>query len=528
MLVLVASLLLQPDSSKHAYIVQGESLASVKSAVAAVGGQVTHELGLIDGVGALLTEAQQAELASQASIHSIFADQEVAAETSEPVRIYDTFETRKYSNNDGSLDWATDWVEVGDDASPRFGRVKVKRGVLWLRDDNRIVSRSADLSAYTSAIFNYEFRRKGLDRDSDYVTVEISADGVNWDILQQIGGAGTDATARSASFDISNYLSANTTIRFVTAPTFGRADKVFIDNVEIRIIPEDSQDTQQVPDSGIIIPHELVRIGSAWRYMDSGKDLGTEWRSVKFDDGSWQSGFAKLGYGSDHEVTTLSYGDDANNKHITTYFRQSFHASDIENLGNLEMQIMYDDGAVVYLNDQEIGRLNMPAGEINHETFATDHTWDEDIFHSLSIDPSALVEGRNIIAVEIHQATADSSDIGFELGLRSLTKVDYQSENLIPENAAWAYLDNGSDQGTAWTATTFNDAGWKSGIAQLGFGDDGEVTTVHYGQNPNDKHITTYFRHTFHATNVEGYSALTAHLLRDDGAIVYLPKFGAN
>ena len=54
---------------------------------------------------------------------------------------------------------------------------------------------------------------------------------------------------------------------------------------------------------------------------------------------------------------------------------------------------------------------------------------------------------------------------------------------LIPVGATWKYLDNGTNQGTAWTATSFNDATWASGPAELGYGDGDEATIVSYGSN---------------------------------------------
>ena len=52
-------------------------------------------------------------------------------------------------------------------------------------------------------------------------------------------------------------------------------------------------------------------------------------------------------------------------------------------------------------------------------------------------------------------------------------------EELIARGAEWRYLDDGSDQGTAWRGKDFDDSGWESGPAQLGFGEGrrGEVGT---------------------------------------------------
>src|SRR5262245_39240893 len=67
----------------------------------------------------------------------------------------------------------------------------------------------------------------------------------------------------------------------------------------------------------------LVGAGSSWRYNDSGSNLGTAWRAIAYDDASWASGLAQLGYGDGAEATVMSYGS-ATNRRITYYFRGSF------------------------------------------------------------------------------------------------------------------------------------------------------------------------------------------------------------
>jgi len=93
---------------------------------------------------------------------------------------------------------------------------------------------------------------------------------------------------------------------------------------------------------------------------------------------------------------------------------------------------------------------------------------------------------------------------------------------LLSTGAVWKYLDNGSDQGTAWSALGFNDSGWSNGPAQLGYGDNDERTVVSYGPNASAKYITTYFRRSFTLTDPSAFSELSLRLLRDDGGVVYL------
>jgi RHS repeat-associated protein len=261
----------------------------------------------------------------------------------------------------------------------------------------------------------------------------------------------------------------------------------------------------------------LVPLGGVWKYLDNGSDQGTAWRGSGFDDSSWPSGTAQLGYGDGDETTVVSYGSDYNNKYITTYFRRTITVADPTQYQNLLLRLQRDDGAVVYLNGSEVFRSNMPGGVITYTTLAFGAV-NEVHFYTATVPITALVSGANQIAVEVHQASASSSDISFDLELAGTPRAD----TLLPQGASWKYLDNGSDQGTAWRSPSFNDSAWSSGAAQLGYGDGDEATVVSYGPDPNNKYITTYFRKAFTVTNPLAYQRLPLQLLVDDGSVVYL------
>ena len=163
----------------------------------------------------------------------------------------------------------------------------------------------------------------------------------------------------------------------------------------------------------------LISKGAIWKYLDNGTDQGTDWRELTFNDSEWVKDTAKLGYGEGDEATVISYGPDPNQKYITSYFRKTFTISDIENINKLTLELLRDDGAIVYLNGNEVVRSNMPGGEISYNTLASDYVSGENekIFHKYSIDPDYLLEGNNVIAVEVHQATLSSTDLGFDFKL---------------------------------------------------------------------------------------------------------------
>jgi len=154
-----------------------------------------------------------------------------------------------------------------------------------------------------------------------------------------------------------------------------------------------------------------------WKYSDTGTDLGTSWKNADFNDSAWKSGQAELGYGDDDEKTIISYGNSSSNKYITSYFRKNFSLTNKQYLSDLTLLLKCDDGAVVYLNGNEIQRYNMPAGIIGFSTTASTATSNESDFNTYSIDKEYLITGNNVIAVEVHQNSATSTDVSFDLEL---------------------------------------------------------------------------------------------------------------
>lgn len=201
------------------------------------------------------------------------------------------------------------------------------------------------------------------------------------------------------------------------------------------------------------------------------------------------------------------------------YFRKTFYVEDPNDYGSILLRLVRDDGAVVYINGSEVDRQNMPAGSVTFTTFASIAIGGitESTFFETSLANTTLTAGTNTIAIEIHQANLTSSDISFNLELIGLF-----GDDLVSKGASWKYLDDGTDQGTAWFGTSFVDSGWASGNAQLGYGDGDETTVVSYGGDPNDKHETTYFRQSFSVTDPNDYASLELNVLRDDGAVVYI------
>ena len=161
----------------------------------------------------------------------------------------------------------------------------------------------------------------------------------------------------------------------------------------------------------------LIPFGSTWKYLDDGSEQGYEWRQDFFDDSSWKSGLAELGYGED-ETTQVGFGDNPRSKFITTYFRRKFMVDDPSALPGIKLELLRDDGAVLFVNGVEVGRSNMPEDElITKDTVASlSQGWVvETVIHEFIVSPLLLKPGENIIAVEVHQDKPGSSDLSFDL-----------------------------------------------------------------------------------------------------------------
>jgi hypothetical protein len=376
-----------------------------------------------------------------------------------------------------------------------------------------------------------------------------------------------------------------------------------------------SDDVQVNVNIAVIPPVVIFGLGSSWKYLDNGSNQGTQWTGSGFDDASWASGNAELGYGDGDEATIVGFGANSGAKYITTYFRKTVNIPDASSFTSFKMQVKRDDGVVIYVNGTEVYRNNMPTGNVAFTTRAVSAIIGSAEYALLNFEVpvNLFVNGNNIIAAEIHQRSSTDPDITFDLSLTATTSMvpvanagpdqfislpfntatlhgsgtdpdgaiasyswaqvsgppgaimtspltsstnitgliqgEYVFRLTVKDNSgisatdevnvnvtlpvlppstlfgfgsSWKYLDDGSNQGTAWRSAGFTDAAWLTGNGEFGYGDGDETTVISYGADVNNKHITTYFRKQLNIADVTAYSSFTMQIKRDDGAVVYV------
>ncbi len=182
--------------------------------------------------------------------------------------------------------------------------------------------------------------------------------------------------------------------------------------------------------------------GSPWKYSDTGQLSATVeagWKKLIFDDAVWKEGASELGYGDGPSIPeatviednpTPGYVGSETNRYWTCYFRKKINVPRVSEIVSVSMQVLRDDGVVIYLNEGELYRTNLIASPVYTTPAITGATApDEQTFYyaddlgtgtnqnwtQVAPNPGQLVEGDNIFAAEVHQNTQSSTDISFDV-----------------------------------------------------------------------------------------------------------------
>ena len=183
---------------------------------------------------------------------------------------------------------------------------------------------------------------------------------------------------------------------------------------------------------------ELFAEDTSWKYSQSGSEPAG-WREVSYNDSAWPSGGGLLGFETNADLkariqTTLHkrVNDNSSNPRIRTYyFRKSFSYSSATTPSEIEMELTIDDGAVVYLNGTKVYKTpNMPDTGVTYDTLADPAVTDATPV-KVTLPGNLLLNGNNVLAVEVHQASVNSSDLVFGMALKATSPYDSNPEEWI-------------------------------------------------------------------------------------------------
>ena len=152
-----------------------------------------------------------------------------------------------------------------------------------------------------------------------------------------------------------------------------------------------------------------------WRYSVPSSEPSNNWNEIDFDDSAWGNGQGGFGYGDGDDGTLIDPS-------ISVYFRRSFSVIDLSKLSCAILSADYDDGYIAYLNGYEISRsYNLPepgtfvpfdqTTNYDHEASLYDGGVPDNIFLDSLLINSLLVNGENVLAVQVHNVGSNSSDM---------------------------------------------------------------------------------------------------------------------
>ena len=180
---------------------------------------------------------------------------------------------------------------------------------------------------------------------------------------------------------------------------------------------------------------------SEWHYLDLSPEIYSawpvlgikdgSWRTVGFDDTLWKVGNGEFGFGDGDEDTLLACSDpfhmckghDREMNWPVYYFRRHFSIKDVTDMEGAKICIKVDDGAIVFLNGEEVLRVNVPPDmDPDKQDYTGKVTLKEDKYQEFYLPADFFLED-NLVAVQVFQSSNSSSDVSFDMELTPIKKV---------------------------------------------------------------------------------------------------------
>jgi hypothetical protein len=164
------------------------------------------------------------------------------------------------------------------------------------------------------------------------------------------------------------------------------------------------EDTTAEPPEDFI---SVIARNAEWHYLVDEDPDGLSWTQLDFDPKDWKVGLAGFGYADDDDRTVLS---DMKDNYARIYIRREFEVEHAEYVADIGLMINYDDAFIAYLNGKEVARKGVGRG---HGTEARDirgHDAGKFVYVPLKEFEKHLKDGKNVLAIEGHNASRDSSD----------------------------------------------------------------------------------------------------------------------
>ncbi len=175
-----------------------------------------------------------------------------------------------------------------------------------------------------------------------------------------------------------------------------------------------------------VLATELVSTNAVWRYFKGKTEASlpdeAAWRSRAFNDSNWLTGAAPFYYGEALVPGTLL--SDMSNAYSTVFLRRKFMVTKLSDVASLAFSAVCDDGFIAWINGVRIASLSSPGGEPLFNSLASANAAEpvQMTEYELSTGVLALIEGENVLAIQVFNVNLTSSDIVFDAQLRAVER----------------------------------------------------------------------------------------------------------
>jgi len=267
---------------------------------------------------------------------------------------------------------------------------------------------------------------------------------------------------------------------------------------------------------------------------------GVSWWANDFDDSTWPSVYAPIGFNYNQVVTDLSA--DMYGLIPSVYLRKTFTVTAVQAASAvpLLLDIDYDDGFIAYLNGIEVARANMGAaggfGYVDQPAFNA-HVWTTSETFNLGWVSDLLQEGENVLSIQLHNHSISSGNLLLDAGLKKtaggtvyfVSKGDtwqYFVGQVEPSGGVFdpAFITRLSTFRADWTRIDFSDDSWSVGAGPLGYdaGTDYPLGTDLDNMRYNQSVLYTRKSFQLDALELASISSLTLTVDFDDGYVAFL------
>lgn len=155
----------------------------------------------------------------------------------------------------------------------------------------------------------------------------------------------------------------------------------------------------------------LITQGDYFEYVVPDETTPVEWMATDFDASGWAQGPSGFGFADQDDETIIDPTSSA------IFLRREFTLNDPAELETLWLHMDYDDGFVAYINGVEVARSNMtdarPAYDALAEQGREATLYQNQPLEAFTIENAAevLQAGQNVLAIQVHNVTSDSSDL---------------------------------------------------------------------------------------------------------------------